>query len=233
MKKIKKVYIGITADALHHGHMNILEKARKYGDIIIGLLTDSAIAEYKRLPYLNYKQREKRLKNFKGVVKVVPQNEWDYSQNIRKIRPDFMVHGDDWKTGSDKTVRKNTIKALSEYGGKLIEIPYTKGVSSGALVDSQKIVSTTPEIRRATLRRTINAKKISRFIETHSPISAIIAEKIVLEAGEKKKSFDGFWSSSLTDSTSMGKPDNEYVDNSLRLTSINHIFELISIHLIF
>ena len=187
MKKTKKVYIGITADILHHGHMNILEEARKYGDVIIGLLTDSAISEHKRLPYLNYKQREKILKNFRGVDKVVPQKEWDYSFNIRKIRPNFMVHGDDWKVGPARTLRKNVIKALNKYGGKLIEIPYTKGVSSGAYVDSQRIISTTPDIRRSTLLRLINSKSIVRIIETHSPLSAIIAEKAFLQKGEKKK----------------------------------------------
>ena len=112
MKKTKKVYIGLTADILHHGHMNLLEVARKYGDIIIGLFTDSAVAEYKRLPYLNYKQREKILKNFRGVIKVVPQKEWDYSYNVKKIRPDYMVHGDDWKVGPDRSIRKNVIKNI-------------------------------------------------------------------------------------------------------------------------
>ena len=226
MKKTKKVYIGMTADILHHGHMNILEKARKYGDIIVGLLTDSAIAEYKRLPYLNYKQREKILKNLQGVTKVIPQKEWDYSYNIRKLRPDFVVHGDDWKTGADKVLRKNVIKALNEDGGKLIEVPYTKGVSSGAFVNSQRIISTTPEIRRSTLIRLIDSKNILRIIETHSPLSAIIAEKSFLQKGGKKISFDGFWSSSLTDSTVMGKPDTESLEISKRLSHINDIFEV-------
>jgi len=187
VKKSKKVYIGMTADMLHHGHINLLEEARKYGDIIIGLSTDAAITEYKRLPYLNYKQREKILRNFKGVTKVVPQKEWDESHNIKKIRPDFVVHGDDWKNGPDKTTRKNVIKALNKYGGKLIEIPYTKGVSSGTHVESQRIMSTTPEIRKSTLLRLINSKPIIRIIETHSPLSAIIAEKAILQKGIKKK----------------------------------------------
>jgi len=233
VKKTKKVYIGLTADILHHGHMNLLEEARKYGDVIIGLYTDSAITEYKRLPYLNYKQREKILKNFQGVVKVVPQKEWDYSHNVRKIKPDYMIHGDDWKIGPDKTLRKNVIKALKEYGGKLIEIPYTKGVSSGAFVESQRIISTTPDVRRSTLLRLINSKSILRIIETHSPISAIIAEKTILQKGAKKKSFDGFWSSSLTYSTVMGKPDTESLDISQRLSYVNDIFEVTTKPIIF
>ncbi len=229
----KKVYIGLTADMLHHGHIKLLEEARKYGDIIIGLSTDAAITEYKRLPYLNYKQREKILRNFKGVTKVVPQKEWDDSHNIKKIRPDFVVHGDDWKNGPDKTTRKNVIKALNKYGGKLIEIPYTKGVSSGTHVESQRIMSTTPEIRKSTLLRLINSKPIIRIIETHSPLSAIIAEKAILQKGIKKKSFDGFWSSSLTHSTLMGKPDTESLEISQRLSYVNDIFEVTTKPLIF
>ena len=233
MKKRKKVYIGLTADILHHGHMNLLEEARKYGDIIIGLSTDAAVAEIKRLPYLNYKQREKIIKNFQGVTKIIPQKEWEETNNIRKIRPDFVVHGDDWKFGSDRVIRKNVIKALNEYGGKLIEIPYTKGVSSGAYVDSQRAVSTTPEIRKSTLLRLINSKPIIRIIEAHSPLSAIIAEKTVLQKGVKKKSFDGFWSSSLTYSTLMGKPDTESLEISQRLSYVNDIFEVTTKPLIF
>jgi len=233
VKKRKKVYIGLTADILHHGHMNLLEEARKYGDIIIGLFTDSAIAKHKRLPYLNYKQREKILKNFRGVIKVVPQNEWDYSSNINKIRPDYMVHGDDWKVGLDSLIRRNVIKTLSAYGGKLIEIKHTKGISSGAFVESQRIISTTPDVRRSTLSRLINSKPIIRIIETHSPISAIIAEKTVLQSSVEKKTFDGFWSSSLTDSTVMGKPDTESLEISQRLSYINDIFEVTTKPLIF
>ena len=218
---------------LHHGHMKLLETARKYGEITIGLLTDSAVSEYKRLPYLNYKQREQVVKNFQGVVKVVPQEEYDYSYNIKKIRPDFMVHGDDWKTGPDKLLRNNVIKALNKYGGKLIEIPYTKGISSGTYVDSQRNISTTPDVRRSALSRLIDSKKIVRVIETHSPLSAIIAEKIFVKNGMKKKSFDGFWSSSLTYSTVMGKPDTEALELSQRLSYVNDIFEVTTKPLIF
>ena len=223
----------MTADVLHHGHMKLLEEARKYGDIIIGLYTDAAVAEFKRLPYLNYKQREKIVKNFQGVTKVIPQKKWDDSYNIKKIRPDFVVHGDDWKIGPERTIRKNVIDALNEYGGKLIEIPYTEGVSSGAYVDSQRIISTTPDIRRSSLRRLINAKAIVKIIETHSPLSAIIAEKTFLQKDGKKKSFDGFWSSSLTYSTLMGKPDTESLEISQRLTYVNDIFEVTTKPLIF
>jgi len=233
MKKTKIVYIALTADSIHHGHMKILEKAREYGDVTIGLITDDAIAEYKRLPYLHYDQRKKILANFKGVKKVVPQKEWDYSKNIKKIKPDFFVHGDDWKTGHMSVVRKNVIKALKEFGGKLIEIPYTKGISSSALIDHQNKISITPDIRRGIFRRLIESKKICRFLETHNPISAIIAENTYFEKNGKKIGFDGFWSSSLTDSTMMGKPDNESLEISQRLLGVNQIFDVTSKPLIF
>ena len=226
MKKTKKVYIGITADIIHHGHMKILEEGRKHGDIIIGLLTDSAVSDRKRLPYLKYEHREKIVRNFKGVIKVVPQKEWDYSINIKKLRPDYMIHGDEWNYGMDKQVKRNVIKEMKKYGGKIIEVPYTKGVSAGAYVESQRMIGTTPEIRRARLYRLIEAKQIVRIIETHSPLSAIIAEKTSINKNGKVKSFDGFWSSSLTDSTLKGKPDNESLDISQRLSYVNEIFEV-------
>ena len=152
MKKQKTVYIGLSADNLHHGHMRLLEKARKYGDIIIGLLTDEAIAELKRLPYLKYDQREQILLNFKGVKKIVPQKVQDYSNNIKILKPDYMIHGDDWKKGYMSEFRKNCIKVLNSYGGKLIELPYTKGISSAAYIRHLNNVSITPDIRRGTLK---------------------------------------------------------------------------------
>ncbi len=226
MKKRKIVYISLTADTIHHGHMKLLEKAREYGDIMIGLMSDNAVAEHKRIPYLNFEQRKKILLNFVGVKKVVQQNTWDYTQYIKKYKPDYHVHGDDWKTGYQKEIRKKIIKVLKSYGGKLIEIPYTKGVSSAALSDYINQVSTTPDLRRNMLRRLIESKKISRFLEAHSPLSALVGEKTFYEKKDRVLSFDGFWSSSLTDSTVMGKPDNESLDFSQRLKNIDQIFEV-------
>ena len=232
-KKNKIVYIALTAGTIHHGHIKLIESARTYGDIIIGLITDNAIAEYKRLPLLSFEQRKKILINFKGVKKVVAQKQWDYSHNIKKIKPDFMVHGDDWKKGHMSIIRRNSIKALKSYGGKLIELPYTKGISSAALIDHQNSITITPDIRRATLRKLLDAKNISRFLEAHNPISALIGENIYMQKNGKKIGFDGFWSSSLTDSTMMGKPDNESVDISQRLQGVNQIFDVTTKPLIF
>ena len=222
----KTVYISLTADSIHHGHMKLFETARKYGDIIIGLLSDKAVAEHKRIPYLNFEQRKKILINFKGVKSVIKQNEWDYSKNIKSLKPDFLVHGDDWKTGHMSEIRRKVLKIMKSYGGKLIEIPHTKGVSSSALINHLNQISVTPDIRRSLLRRTIESNKISKFLEAHSPLSAIIGENTLIEKKGKKIGFDGFWSSSLTDSTVVGKPDNESLDFSQRLNGVDQIFEV-------
>ena len=206
--------------------MKLFETARKYGDIIIGLLSDKAVAEHKRIPYLNFEQRKKILINFKGVKSVIEQNEWDYSKNIKSLKPDFLVHGDDWKTGHMSEIRRKVLKIMKSYGGKLIEIPHTKGVSSSALINHLNQISVTPDIRRSLLRRTIESKKISKFLEAHSPLSAIIGENTFIEKKGKKIGFDGFWSSSLTDSTVVGKPDNESLDFSQRLNGVDQIFEV-------
>jgi phosphoenolpyruvate phosphomutase len=221
-----KIYLGMTVDIFHHGHINIIERAREYGELIIGLLTDEALADYKRLPYLKFEYRKRILENIVGVSRVVIQNEWDYAPNIRKYRPDFMIHGDDWLDGPLAPYRDKALEALAEYGGKLIEIPYTKDVSSSSLVEKILSFGTTPEIRKGTLKRLLRSKPITRFLEAHSPISALIVENANREVDGKLKQFDGFWSSSLTDSTEMGKPDIEALDISSRLSNINNIFEV-------
>ncbi len=221
-----KVYLGMTIDIMHHGHINIIEKAREYGDIVVGLLTDSAVANYKRLPYLDYEQRLQIVKNIKGVTDVVPQNEWDYSPNLLKYKPEFMIHGDDWLEGPLKKYRQIALEALNTYGGKLIEIPYTKGISSTSMSRQMHELGTTPEIRKSTLKRLLACKKLVTILETHSPISALIAENASVEIDGIVRRFDGFWSSSLTDSTEMGKPDIEALDISKRLSNINNIFDV-------
>ena len=224
----KFVYIGLTADSIHHGHINLIENAKKYGEIIIGLLTDKAVSDYKRLPLLSYEQRKKILMNIKGVNKVVAQNEWDYSLNIKKYKPKYMIHGNDWLVGPMSNVRQNVIKELKKFGGKLIEIPYTKGISSTALSNEQNKKFTTPELRLKNLKRLLEVKNFIRIIETHSPISALIAENLILKTKNRTKEFDGFWSSSLTDSSRMGKPDIEFLNLSERLSNINNIFDVTS-----
>ena len=223
---MKKVYVGMSADVFHHGHVNIIKEARKYGDVIVGLLNDKAVSDHKRLPYLNWENRKKIIENIKGVIKVFEQSEWDYAPSILKYKPDFMVHGTDWLTGPLAPYRDLAIKALESYGGKLIEIEYTKDVSSTSLTLNQKIIGTTPDIRKATLKRLLDAKDLTRIMEAHNPLSALILENLVINKDDKIKQFDGFWSSSLTDSTSQGKPDIEALDINIRLNNINNIFDV-------
>lgn len=222
----KTVYIGMTADILHHGHINVIEAGRKYGDVVIGLLTDRAVSKFKRLPYLEYEHRKRILENIAGVKSVIPQDEWDYVQNLRKIRPDFMVHGDDWTVGPLQKYRKRAFEAMAEWGGKIIEVPYTEGVSSERLDIQVRELGTTPSIRLRQLRRQLDAAGLVRVLEVHSPLCGLIVETLVAKRGELPVRFDAMWSSSLTDSTVRGKPDIEALDHTARLAGINDLFEV-------
>ena len=229
----KTVYVGMSADLLHSGHTNLLKEAAKYGDITIGLLSDKAIASYKRLPYLTFEQRKDVVENIKGVVKVVKQNTLDYRPNLRKIKPDYVVHGDDWKEGPQQKTRKQVIDCLKKWDGKLIEVAYTPNISSTQLIENIKEVGTTPNIRLSTLRRLLNAKPLITINEVNHGLSGLITEKAQVKRGRKLVSFDGMWSSSLTDSTAKGKPDIEAVDMSSRMHSVNDIFEVTTKPMIF
>jgi len=223
MEKI--VYLGLTGDIIHPGIVNIISKGAKHGNLIIGLLTDNAIVSHKRLPYLTYEQRKQVLENIKGVSKVIPQEEWSYVPNLKKIKPDFIIHGDDWKTGSLSKIREEVIEAIKEWNGKIIEIPYTQGINSSKLAANMHNIGTTPEIRMKTLRRLIEAKKIVRIMEAHSGLSGLIIENLEIEKDDGIHRYDGMWSSSLTDSTSKGKPDIEAVDLTTRLQTLTDILE--------
>lgn len=222
----KTVYVGMSADIIHPGHLNILHEAAKYGRVIVGVLTDEAIASYKRLPYLNYEQRSLVVSNLKGVSEVIPQTTLDYRPNLEKVRPDFVVHGDDWKTGVQAKTRQQIIEKLAEWGGVVIDVPYTKGISSTMLNEKLKEIGTTPDIRLKRLRRLINAKKIVRICESHSGLTGLIIENTSVIVNDAKREFDGMWASSLTDSTSKGKPDIEAVDLTTRLHDLNDALEV-------
>ena len=216
----------MAADLIHHGHINIIRKASELGEVIVGVLTDKAIASYKRLPYLNYSEREAVVRALKGVSKVVPQRTLDYRPNIKRLRPDFVVHGDDWITGVQSKVRAQVVRELAKWGGKVIDVPYTQGISSTRLNKSISSNGTTPDRRRSQLKRLLNSKNLVRILETHSGISSLIVDNLEVEVKGTKKSFDGIWSSSLTESTNKGKPDIEAVDTSDRVGTINSIFDV-------
>lgn len=226
MSERKTVYVGMSADLIHHGHLNIIKKARELGYVVVGLLTDEAIASYKRLTLIPYKQRKIIVENIKGVDEVVSQETLDYLPNLRKIKPDYVVHGDDWKTGVQRETRQRVIDALKEWGGQLVEPEYTKGVSSTQLINTLKERGITPNKRLKSLRRLINTKQILRFMETHNGLTGLIVEKTSVQKGRQRREFDGLWLSSLTVSTSKGKPDTEVVDFSSRFQTIEEILEV-------
>ena len=225
-KKIKIVYIALSVDLIHQGHINIIAEGCKLGKVFVGLLTDEAIASYKRLPLLSFQERKLIVENLKGVDTVIPQRTLNYVPNLKKIKPDFVVHGDDWKTGAQKEVRKKVIDTLYEWGGKLVEPKYTEGISSTDLISAVKARGVTPSKRMETLRRLIQVKPIVRILEAHNGLTGLIVEKTSIMKDKIKMEFDGIWESSLTDSTAKGKPDTELVDFTSRLSTIEEILEV-------
>ncbi len=222
----KTVYVGMSADLIHPGHLNIIETARGLGEVVVGLLTDEAIAGYKRLPYMTFDQRKRVVENIKGVSQVVPQTTLDYIPNLRSIKPDYVVHGDDWREGVQREVRQRVIDALAEWGGELVEPEYTEGISSTQLNKAIREVGTTPDIRRGRLRRLLQNKPLIRILEAHSGLSGLIVENCRIQHKGKTEEYDGIWLSSLTNSTLKGKPDIECVDLTSRLHTVNDILEV-------
>jgi len=233
MKKKNLVYVALAADILHEGHINILKIASRYGKVIVGLLTDKAIASYKKFPYLSYKQRHAIVKNLKYVYRVIPQTSQDYSYNLKLIKPKFVVHGDDWKKGVNKIVRRKVINVLKKWSGKLVEPKYTKNISSSLIKNKIKEIGTSPESRQAKLKRLINSKNIVRVLECHNPLAGLIVENANFSSKGKYYEFDCMWSSSLTDSVSRGMPDNQSVDYSTRINGVNDIFNVTTKPMIF
>ena len=244
-QKALVVYVAMAADLIHPGHINILKIARKLadslessegkrGEVVLGLLTDKAIASYKRLPYMNYAQRYEVISHLREIDRVVPQDTLSYEGNIRSLKPRYVIHGDDWKSGAQSKTRQNVIDTLQELNcGELIEPSYTEGISSTQLNLDARAIGISTNARLSLLRRLVNAKTPLRICEAHSAISALIAQNACVESNGKKLEFDGFWSSSLTDSTSRGKPDIEAVELTSRLNTINEIFEVTSKPLIY
>ncbi len=229
----KAVYVGMSADLIHPGHINLLIRAAELGSVTVGLLTDGAIASYKRLPHMTFEQRWAVVEQLKTVDRVVAQESLDYVPNLESLRPDIVVHGDDWQTGVQRETRQRVIDALAQWGGELVEVPYTEGISSTQLNGSLKQIGTTPSVRLSRLRRLIANKPIVRLMEAHSGLSGLIVENTTATHGGRTVEFDGMWSSSLTDSTSRGKPDIEAVDISSRLQMVNELFEVTTKPLIF
>ena len=233
MKTKKKVYVGLAVDIIHEGHINILKTANKYGDVIVGLLTDEAIASYKNIPHLDYKRRKIIVQNIKYVKKVIPQTTLSYVSNLNLVKPDFVVHGDDWKEGVQKQTRKDVIKTLKKWSGKLIEPKYTKNISSTIIKNKILEIGASPQNRIGKLKRLISSKNIVRILESHNSLTGLIIENLKIIKKNKDISFDGMWSSSLTDSATKGLPDNSSLAFSARISSINDMMDVTTKPLVF
>lgn len=229
----KIVYLGMIGDIIHPGLINIINEGHNYGEVMIGLFTDKAIASHRRLPYLNYEQRKSVIQSIKNVSTVVPQDEWSYVENLKKYKPDFIIHGDDWQNGPDRFIRDEVFKVMNDLGGKVIEIPYTKGISDSSLKNEIASIGVTPQIRLSSLRRLIAAKPVVRILESHNGLTGLIVEHTKVNVNGEIREFDGMWASSLTDSTSKGKPDIEAVDLTTRLHDLNDALEVTTKPVIF
>ncbi|MBE6527981.1 MAG: phosphoenolpyruvate mutase [Thermoplasmata archaeon] len=218
-------YVTLVGDVIHPGNLNIINEASKRGKVIVGLLTDKAILSRQHPPFLDYDKREIIIKNIKNVEMVVPQEDWCGEDNLRKYKPRYVVHGDDWVSNSMSTIREETIKIVSEWGGEVVDIPYTRGITGSVINTARREFGITPERRLSSLRRLLEAKPLIRIMEVHSGISGLIVEHTEIEKDDGLHYFDGMWSSSLTDSTSKGKPDIEAVDLTTRMQNLTSILE--------
>lgn len=229
----KTVYMCFSTDIVHSGHIAIIKRAQKLGKLIIGVLSDEAVLSYKRFPLLPYAERKVIFENIAGVYKVVEQKTVSYKENIEKFKPAYVVHGDDWVTGFQKPIRDEVILCLSEYGGQLVEFPYSNDEKYIALEKRTRAELSLPDMRRSRLKKLIELKGTVTAIEAHSGITGLIAEKTVVYQNGETRQFDAMWVSSLCDSTAKGKPDIELVDMTSRFRTIDDIMEVTTKPIIF
>lgn len=229
----KTVYMCFSADMIHSGHIAIIRKAEKLGKLIIGVLSDEAVASYKRYPLLPFSERKATFENIKGVYKVVEQKDLSYRKNLKKYKPDYVVHGDDWKQGFQKPIRDEVLEILNSYGGALKEYPYSNNPKYKELERNARAELSLPDVRRGRLKKLINMKGCINALEAHSGITGLIAEKTTVLQDGKTYQFDAMWISSLCDSTAKGKPDIELVDMTSRFRTIDDIMEVTTKPIIF
>lgn len=223
---MKKVYTCFCTDVIHEGHLNILREANKYGEVTVGILSDTAMIRYNRFPTITIEERKKIVEDTGLVHSVIIQNEIMYNQVIAELKPDYVVHGDNWCKGPENAIRQNVIDNLNKYGGELIEIGYTYNENVKKVDDNIKEKLAMPEYRRKRLRQLLKLRPVVKTIEVHSGITGLIAEKTVVEHNGEFDQFDAMWLSSLCDSTAKGKPDIELVDMSSRMRTIDDVMEV-------
>ena len=229
-----KVYTCFCTDVIHDGHKNIIKEAQKYGSVIVGCLSDQASIRYNRFPTVPEKDRFELYKTLDGVDSVIIQNDMMYDDVINKLHPDYIIHGDNWKTGAEKAIRDHVEKLVSAYGGQIIDVPYTYSESVKKVEQRLKEKLAMPEYRRKRLRQLIEMTPVVKAMEAHSGLTGLIVEKTVVEGDNGRlDQFDAMWISSLCDSTAKGKPDIELVDMTSRFRTIDDIMEVTTKPIIF
>ena len=229
----RTVYMCFSTDMIHSGHISIIRKAEKLGKLIIGVLSDEAVVGYKRFPLLPFTERKVMLGNISGVYKVVEQKTLSYKENLEKYQPDYVVHGDDWISGFQKTIRDEVCSVLASYGGKLVEYPYSKDEKYVNLEKRARTELATPDIRRSRLKKALHMKGTITAMEAHRGLTGLIVENTIVEEDGGARQFDAMWISSLCDSTAKGKPDIELVDMTSRFRTIDDICEVTTKPIIF
>lgn len=229
----RTVYMCFSTEYIHSGHVAIINKARRLGRLIIGILSDEAVSSYKRFPLIPFEERKALIENITGVERVVEQKTLSYANNLRKLKPTYVVHGDDWKEGFQKPIRQEVCDVLAEYGGKLVEYPYSDNPKYKELDANHRSEASMPDIRRGRLRKLINMKGLVTAMEAHSGITGLIVENTKVLQDGKTYQFDAMWVSSLCDSTAKGKPDIELVDMTSRFRTIDDIMEVTTKPIIF
>lgn len=227
------VYTCFCTDVIHEGHLNLINEAKKYGDVVVGVLCDSEMVKYNRFPLKSTEERVELVKSISDVKDVVIQNEVMYDNIVKELRPDYIIHGDNWAEDSMKAIRKNILKVLDEYGGELIEVPYTFNPNVQKIDRQMREQLAMPELRRGRLRKLLDMVPVVKTIEVHSGLTGLIAEKTVIADDEHIDQFEAMWISSLCDSTEKGKPDIELVDMTSRFRTINDIMEVTTKPIIF
>lgn len=219
----KTVYLPMAVDIIHHGHINIINIGRELGTVTVGLLTDQAIARYKRVPLSTFEERKRVIENIVGVERVIAQETDDYLPIIKKLKPDFFVHGDDWKSGVQAEKRARVIKTMATWGGRVIEPPYTKGISTTQLIEHLTADGITPEQRVSQLKRILDVRACARIIEAPTGLAASLVERTRLQANERIYEFDGLWLSHRTEALMRGRPESESLDFTTRQQSIDQL----------